>query len=181
MIRINLLPYWEFKKKEQAKRLILLFAAAGLAFAVLLLSFHVFMVLRLDRLEGKVEQARNRLVLLTKITSDLDQYKMDADTFKKKIGVIEKLEKGRTQSAGLLSLFSTQTPKGQMWLTFLSKSGDAVRVEGMALNNAIVADFMNNLEGTGRFRSVDLLSAKQAVLEGVKLMNFMISCQFEEE
>jgi len=180
MIRINLLPYWEFKKQAQTKRVILLSAIAALVFFVVLLSFHAFMVLRLDRIEQEVEQAGNRLALLTKITADLDKYKMDADTFRKKIGIIEKLEKSRTQSSGILELFSTQTLKGQMWLTFLSKSGEAVRVEGMALNNAVVADFMKKLEETGRFGSVDLVSAKQAVLEGVKLMNFMISCQLEE-
>lgn len=181
MIRINLLPYWEFKKQTKTRLAAVIAVSVCLLFVVLLVSFHTFMVLRLSRIEDETAAARARLEQLTKITADLDQYKMDMDTFRKKISVIEKLEKGRTRSAGIMELFSKQNIKGQMWLTFLSRSEGDLRVEGMAMNNAVVADFMKNLEQTGRFTSVDLLSAKQATLSGVKLMNFMLSCKLTEE
>jgi len=181
MIRINLLPYWEFKKQTKTRRAAVIVVSVCVIFAVLLVSFHTFMVLRLSRIEDETAAARARLEYLTKITADLDQYKMDMDTFRKKISVIEKLEKGRTRSAGLMELFSKENIKNQMWLTYLSRSEGALRVEGMAMNNAVVADFMKNLEQTGQFASVDLLSAKQATLSGVKLMNFMLSCKLTEE
>mgnify|MGYP000033782763 CR=1 FL=1 len=181
MIRINLLPYWEFKKQTKSRRALVIFVSACVIFAVLLISFHMYMVMRLSRIESETAAARARLEDLTKATAGLDQYKMDMDTFRKKIDVIEKLEKGRTRSADVMELFSKQNIRGQMWLTFLSRNEEALRVEGMAMNNAVVADYMKNLEKTGVFRSVDLLSAKQAAVSGVKLMNFMLSCQFAEE
>jgi type IV pilus assembly protein PilN len=181
MIRINLLPYWEFKKQTKSRRVMVIFVTACIVFAVLLVSFHTYMVMRLGRIEKETAAARARLEELTKMTAGLEQYKMDMDTFRKKIAVIEKLEKGRTKSAGVMELFSKENMKGQMWLTFLSRNEGSLRVEGMAMNNAVVADYMKKLEKTGAFASVDLLSAKQAALSGVKLMNFMISCRFLEE
>jgi len=177
--RINLLPDRERERDGRIRRAVLSSAAAVLLLSLVLV-FHGFWYLGVERLEGALEEAKNRLALLSEITVDLDRCERDAETLLKKIGAVERMEKGRARSANLLALFPEKIPRGRMWLTVLSGTGRGVRLEGRALDSAAVARFMREIEAAGPFRSVDLVSAKQALFEGVKIVEFVLSCPFEE-
>ncbi len=179
MTRINLLPYPERERDGRTRRAVLSSAAAVLLLSLVFV-FHGFWYLRVERLAGAVEEAKNRLALLSEITGNLDRCERDAETLLKKIGAVERMEKGRARSAVLLALFPEKILRGRMWLTLLSGSGRGVRLEGRALDSAAVARFMREIQTAGPFRSVDLVSAKQALFEGVKVVEFVLSCPFEE-
>jgi len=59
MIKVNLLPYREKKKEVQSKNQVVILGALGVAFAVLLLGFHIFTVMKLNDLEN-TSRARSR-------------------------------------------------------------------------------------------------------------------------
>ncbi len=179
MTRINLLPGRERERDGRTRRAVPLPAAAILLLSLVLV-FHGFWYLRVERLAGAVEEAKKRLALLSEVTANLDRCERDAGTLQKKIGAVEKMERGRARSAGLLALFREKIPLGRMWLTVLSGSGRGVRLEGRALDGAAVARFIRELVSAGPFRTVELVSAKQALFDGVKVVEFVLSCPFEE-
>ncbi len=178
MTRINLLPGRERERDGRTRRAVPLLAAALLFSLVLLV--HGFFCLRLEHLEGAVKEAGNRLALLSEITENLDRCERDAETLGKKIGAVERMERGRARSARLLAMVPEKIPPGRMWLTVLSGSSRGVRLEGRALDNAAVACFMREIEAAGPFRSVGLVSAKQTLFEGEKVVEFVLSCPFED-
>jgi len=90
------------------------------------------------------------------------------------------MERGRARSARLLAMVPEKIPPGRMWLTVLSGSSRGVRLEGRALDNAAVACFMREIEAAEPFRSVGLVSAKQTLFEGEKVVEFVLSCPFED-
>ncbi|HEU19233.1 MAG TPA: hypothetical protein ENO00_07645 [Deltaproteobacteria bacterium] len=176
MIRINLLPYWEEKKKANIKRQILIASVSFASLLLIILSVHLYMITSIGSLEDSVEDAKLRLKQLTKITGDIDKFKKDKEIVQKKLKVITDLEENRMDPVHLMDTFASKVPEGKIWLTSLAETGANLRVEGVASNNPAIAQFMKILEASDTIKSVDLLSAKQVVVSDVKLTSFVLSC-----
>jgi len=180
MIRINLLPYREEKKKASAQRQIVIGGVSLGLFLLLLILLHFYMSMGVARLEAEVESAHARLTALTKVTGDLEQFKADKETLEKKIGIIENLERGRTYSTHIMDELASSISPQTEWLTSITRRGNRLRVEGVAVNNPAIAQFMKRLEGSPYIGTVDLLASKQTTISGVKLMGFVLLCATEE-
>ncbi|MEJ2476502.1 MAG: PilN domain-containing protein [Desulfobacterales bacterium] len=63
-----------------------------------------------------------------------------------------------------------------MWFTSFNDEPQNVRIDGIALDNKTVADFMTRLEGTGLFGSVRLQTIQKHVVKGSGLKKFSITC-----
>jgi len=66
------------------------------------------------------------------------------------------------------------------WLTSVTEKDNSLRVKGVAVNNPAIAQFMKRLEESPYIKTVDLISSKQAVISGVKLMGFVLLCTAEK-
>ncbi len=180
MIRINLLPVREEKKKASAQRQIVIGVASLGVFFLLLILLHLHMSMGVAGLEAEVESARARLNALTKVTGDLEKFKADKETLEKKIGIIKDLERDRTCSVHILDeLVSRISPQSE-WLTSITKKGTSLRVEGVAVNNPAIAQFMKRLEDSPYIEAVDLIASRQTTISGVKLMGFVLLCSAEK-
>jgi type IV pilus assembly protein PilN len=180
MIRINLLPFREEKKKATVQRHILAGAVSLGLFLLILIGFHLFMVMGVSKLEAEVESARARLTALTKVTGDLEKFKADKEILKKKIGIITDLERGRSDAVHLLDELASRISPRTEWLTGVARNGATLRVEGMAVNNPAIAQFMKRLEESPYIGTVDLIASKQTTVSGVKLMGFVLMCTTEK-
>jgi len=67
-------------------------------------------------------------------------------------------------------------PSGQVWLMGISETGGELRLDGVARDNLAIAHFMQNLEQSSCFRSVDLRYSKQDKISNTKIQKFIISC-----
>lgn len=180
MIRINLLPYREEKKKASAQRQIIIgVVSVSLLFFILIL-LHLRTSADVARLEGEVEAARARLSALSRVTGDLEQVKTDKETLEKKIRIIKDLERGRTDSVHIMDELASRISPQTEWLTGVTKKGSRLRVEGVAVDNPAVAQFMKRLEASPYIGTVDLIASKQATIAGAKLMEFVLLCAAEE-
>jgi type IV pilus assembly protein PilN len=63
----------------------------------------------------------------------------------------------------------------KVWLTKLAISSDAVEVEGKALTNDDVVEFVNNLRRTDYFTAINLQESKAAVENKVNLYQFRLA------
>ncbi|MBE9546449.1 MAG: PilN domain-containing protein [Proteobacteria bacterium] len=180
MIRINLLPYMEKRKEAGLKRQIIILSTAFVVFLLIIVSLHIYTVRGIGKLEKEIEGVEARLKVLTKITGDIEKVKENKEVLKKKLAIIENLEKSRLDPVLFLDDLTTRVPEGRIWLTALSGSGTDLRVEGVARDNTAIADFMKNLEWSQYIRSVDLVSSRQTIISGVKLKEFTLSCTMKK-
>ncbi|MCD6486535.1 MAG: PilN domain-containing protein [Syntrophobacterales bacterium] len=181
MIKINLLPYREEKKKASTKRQVFIWLISFGGLLLLVILFHVHMVMNVARLETEVQSARVKLDTLTKITGDLEKFKLDKEILEKKIGIIEALEKDRNYPVHIMDELASRISPQREWLTRVAKKDNNLRVEGVAVNNSAIAQFMKRLEGSPYIKTVDLISSKQTDVSGVKLMEFVLLCIAEKE
>ena len=180
MIRINLLPYREEKKKAGAKRQVLIGLISFGTFFLLLVSIHIYMVMGVAKLETEVKSAHVQLDALTKVTGDLEKFKADKALLEKKIGVIKNLEKNRAYPVHIMDELASRISSQSEWLTSVVKKDNNLQVKGVAVNNPAIAQFMKRLEGSPYIKTVDLISSKQTVISGVKLMGFVLLCTVEK-
>ena len=180
MIKINLLPYREEKKKAGAKRQVLIGLVSSGVFLLLAASLHIYVVVSVAKLETGVQSARIQLDALTKVTGNLEKFKADKELLEKKIGVIKDLEKNRAYPVHIMDELASRISPQREWLTSVAKKDDNLRVEGVAVNNPAIAQFMKRLESSPYIQTVDLISSKQTVISGVKLMGFVLLCTAEK-
>ncbi|MBN2516639.1 MAG: PilN domain-containing protein [Deltaproteobacteria bacterium] len=176
MIKVNLLPYWEEKKKAGIKRQIFILSLSFSLFLIIIASVHIYMVLGINSLEKRVKNAEVRLKKLTQITGDVEKFKKDKAIVMKKLKVITDLEHNRKDPLYLLLEVANGIPQGKIWLTSISEKGDALYLTGIAMDNSAIALFMINLKMSAYINSVDLITSSLATVSNTKVMNFTLSC-----
>jgi type IV pilus assembly protein PilN len=177
MIRINLLPFRKARKKENVRQqisifiLVVIFLTLGMSYLALTLNQKV------QNLDKRIKTSKQQLSELTVVTKEIDDIKKKLDTIRKKTAVIKNLDQNRKSSVILLDTMTSMVIPGRMWFTSLSDISDSVVINGLALDNKTVADFMIKLEGSKLFSSVSLKTIKQQAIKDVVLKNFEISCR----
>jgi type IV pilus assembly protein PilN len=176
MIRINLLPYREREKKEDITRQVVIIVITLVVFLLVIGSLQLYLSISVSSLEKNIKLQEERLVDLTKIIGDIEQYKLNKATLERKLAIISNLEENRLAPVMMLDEISLLVPVKDVWLGKISEKGSEVTLDGMARNNIEVAHFMKNLSGANFVKTVDLLSTREREVSGLKLQQFVISC-----
>ena len=203
MIRINLLPFRATKKTENIKRQITVFAAVLVVLIVGLAWYHLKLSSSIAELNSKIEDVKQKVAKEEKIAKMVDLIKKDLETLNQKIDVIHNLDMKREEAVRFLDLMAETVVAQRMWLTRLEMPGNSVKIEGIALDNKTVADYMTRLQEASYldadesvqkdgetteawqkrlddskwFSSVNLQSIRRIDIRNNNLKNFQITCQ----
>jgi len=172
MIRINLIRGKRKKKREfNVESLYLLIPVLVLAGVFL---FHQSMARKIETLDADVRKATARIESLKKEIGEVEKFRARKAELQKKVDIISNLQVGRVGPVKILDAVSSTVPENS-WVEKLTLAGDKVSVEGIAMNNTVVADFMNALGKNGIFRDIVLGSADQTTVSGTKLVKFNLT------
>ena len=176
MIRINLLPFRAARKKENIRRQVSIFLLS-LAFMLIILFYYNWSLgSKIDGLSAKINQTKTELKKYNKINKEIATIKKKLSNLKKKMAVMDTLEANRFEPTRLLDVMTQVIVPRRMWFTSLQSKGKIVKINGIALDNKTVADFMVRLENSGLFREVDLKTLKQRKVRKSNLKSFQINC-----
>lgn len=194
MIRINLLPYRAAQKKENIRRQISIFVLAVIMIVGILLYYNMTLNNHIDALNTQIKNKKSMLAQVEKQAKKVDEIKKAFETLKQKTSVIKSLEANRKISVQLLDNMTTlvaekvsvsQTeaspdsdskPVKRLWFTNFQENGNNINIQGIALDNKTIADFMSRLEGSALFMNVNLKAIKQQKINELNLKNFEIIC-----
>ena len=176
MIRINLLPYREKKKKEYLVQQIYIFAGSFIVFILFLVWLQIWMSSSISDLKSQVKDLENTLVELDKKIGDVDKFKKDKKDLEQKLEVIAKLEENRLAPVKTLDNLALLVPLKDIWLTKITQKDASINIEGIGRDNIVVADFMKDIEKFDPIKSVDLISSKKIDISGITLQQFNFSC-----
>ena len=176
MIRINLLPFRAARKKENIRRQISVFLLSFFLMLAVLIYYNIHLGGRIKDLKTDVDATKIEVAKFQKITKQIEDIKNKLAVLEKKTEVIRKLETNRFEPVEMLDNMSEKIIANRMWFTSLNDQPQNVRIDGIALDNKTVADFMTRLEGTGLFGSVRLQTIQKHVVKGSGLKKFSITC-----
>ncbi len=172
MIRINLIRGKRKKKREFSVESLYLVVPLLVVAGVFV--FHQSVGRKIEKLDADIRTATARIESLKKEIGEVEKFKVRKAELQKKVDIISSLQTGRVGPVKVLDAISTAVPENS-WLEKMTLAGDRVSVEGIAMNNTVVADFMNALARNGAFRDVVLGSADQTTVAGTKLVKFNLT------
>jgi type IV pilus assembly protein PilN len=171
MIRINLLPFRAARKKENVRRQISVFLLSFALIIIAVVYWNIWLGNRITKLKVRNQDTITQIAKYEKINKEIAQIKKTLNTLEQKIKVIETLEGGRKNTVNLMESMTELIVKERMWFTSLNVQGDNITIQGIALDERTIADFMKNLEGTGTgpYANVTLKSIQQQKIKNKDL------------
>ena len=147
MIRINLLPHREERRKAQRRQFgVMAVFVFGISLGIAALVHGVFV--------GYLSVQAQRNEFLKRTTAEVDKEITEIKRLQDEIQallsrkqIIESLQSDRSRPVLLLENLVTQTPDG-VYLRTVKQTGTKVQVTGFAQSSARVSMFMRNLQGT---------------------------------
>lgn len=174
MIRINLLPVREITA-EFGRRQEIMVAAVSLGLVVIVLTGVYLMQLRkASHLEAELAGLRREIEALNSKAKGVGEMEKKVAELRGKVKVIDDLNKKKTGPVRVMESLSSAIPQG-LWLTqFRETSGNAT-IDGLAVDNQTIAEFLRALSGSAYFDNVELVETAQVEQEGAPLKRFSLN------
>ena len=144
MVKINLLPHREEKRKQRGKAFYALLALGGILGLLLLVvggGLLQGLIHRQEQRNNVLRQENKRLDVEIKKVATLKQ---EIESLKARQQAVEDLQADRNQPVYLLDELVMQTPEG-IFLNSLSQDGVRVTISGYAQSNERVSEYLRNL------------------------------------
>lgn len=179
MIKINLLPFRATRIKEKIKLHVFIYIGFSSILILAMTWFYIDYTTKLKDLRKRQDKLDGELASYKATTAKirvLEQTKKEVDGKLKKIKELEKVKSGPVK---LLDDIAVSIPKDRLWLTALKENKGTLVLEGTAMDNETVADFMNRLNGTESVKSVRLVRTKQKKITALNLnlKDFALTCK----
>lgn len=180
MIRINLLPHREERRKAQRKHLaILALMVSAMAIALVVLVHGIiagYISVQNDRNEFlKRENAR-----LDKEIDEIKKLKEEIAALLARKQVIERLQSDRANSVHLLEQLVRQIPDG-IYLKTVKQQGTRVNLVGYAQSNARVSTLMRNISSSPYLENPDLVEIKASAVNNKRVAEFMMNLSLKPQ
>lgn len=174
MIRINLLPWREERRKARRQQF---YALAGLI-AVLagLIWFMGYGIVNgyIGAQDGKNNFLKSEIASLDKDIEEIKRLKEQTDSLLSRKRIIESLQANRTEPVHLFNELARQVPTG-VYLKSIKQTGDKINLIGYAQSNARVSTLMRNLEASPIMERPDLVEIKAAMVGNRRLSEFNLN------
>jgi len=182
MIRVNLLPREEKSQRKSVSidfkmgDMVLPGAVVGLA-ALIIAGTAMSQHSRTVAIKQSIEQVESESRALAPQIARVNQLAQERAELDLRMGIINRLEKGRTQSVRLMDELAKCVPD-HLWLTGATQdAGTSLSLEGVTYSNLVVSDFMARLERSPLFANVELSVAEKGAVTDHDVVKFRLTCQ----
>ena len=180
MIRINLLPWREARRKaHNLQFFILMGMVSGLAASIVLL-VHGYYATRISIQAERNSFLTNENAKLDKEIAEIKKLKEEIQSLLSRKRVIETLQGDRAQTVYLIEQLVRQTPDG-VYLRSVKQTGSKVNLTGYAQSNARVSTLMRNLESSPYLENPDLVEIKVANVNNKRLPEFVMNVSIKRQ
>lgn len=179
MIRINLLPDGPKGRPSKPQYDVRAQMLLGIGVVLITLAGCWWYSAELDsELEARQEEKRDREKQVAQLKDQVKQvqnFEQRKKLLEDKNRIIDQLEHSRMGPVKVLDHVSQSLEPLKVWLTKLGVSSDNVELEGKALTNDDVVEFVNNLRRTDYFTGINLQESKAAVENKINLYQFRLA------
>ena len=174
MIRINLLPHREEKRKAKRQQF---YGLLGLV--SVLAGLIVFLVITvidgyISAQDAKNNFLKKEIVALDKQIDQIKRLKEQTQALLARKQIIEALQRDRAEAVLLLSELVKQMPEG-VYIRSMKQTGERIALIGYAQSNARVSTLMRNIEASPWLEKPQLVEIKAVTLEKRRLSEFSMN------
>lgn len=180
MIRINLLPHREEKRKARREQF---YALTGLVLVLGgLIWFLGFTIINgyITAQEGKNSFLKSEIAVLNKQIDEIKKLKEQTDALLARKQVIENLQANRAETVYLFNELARQVPGG-IYLRSVKQAGQKITLNGYAQSSARVSTLMRNLDDSPLLERPELVEIKAVNVDKRRLSDFTLNVQFTRQ
>lgn len=173
MIRINLLPHREEKRKARRQQF---YALTGLA----LVLGGLIVALGNGIISGYVSAQdeknaflKTEIAALDKSIDEIKRLREQTDALLQRKRVIESLQGNRSEAVGLFNELAKNVPEG-VYIKKVSQQANKINLVGYAQSNARVSSLMRNLESSPLLERPTLIEIKGATVDKRRMNEFSL-------
>jgi type IV pilus assembly protein PilN len=160
ILRVNLLPYREARRLRRVQEIMVAWVATAIVGLILVFSANNWIEGHITG-QGQVRDKNKKVIAkLDKKLGEIKDINSRKKQVKARLGIIETLSQQRDLPVHLLEDISRAIPKN-VWLKEISTSEMSLTIVGITLSNAMVADFMRQLEKSPTMTSINLNTISQ--------------------
>jgi type IV pilus assembly protein PilN len=174
MIRINLLPVREERRKADLRQFGLILGAALIGSIVIVSLYHIKLSSDVKEAKAAVAATQQQIDAFEPQLKQVEEYRKTKAEIEKKLEIIGRLEASRSGPVHVFDELATHVPP-RLWLTKLAAHGGKITIEGMSLDNELVALFLTALNESAYFDDVELRETRAKEMSGYKLNEFELS------
>ena len=176
MLRINLLPIRQLKKRAKARNQIISFITL-LAFLGLILGAVGFLQLaKINSVEKSIVELKKEKQIYAPILAEIKRLEKAKKDYENKISIINQLKRESSTTVHILDEVSKKVDSKRMWLKSLQQEGINLSLTGIALDNRTIAQFMDALKDSPYISAVNLANASLSQVSGRDLKSFSLAC-----
>jgi type IV pilus assembly protein PilN len=176
MIKINLLLTRRDKKKVGMKKEFVILIISAVLLVILLAVLHWKIGKEKEDMVAQIAQAKKEIAYYKSLTTEVNKAKEAQKTLQDKLNIINSLRKGKETPVRVLDEISVDKPE-KLQLESMKKEGSKLGIEGVALDDETIVQFMTNLKKSKLFKNVDLVVSEQVEQSKIKLKKFILSCE----
>lgn len=174
MIRINLLPHRELRRKRQQQQFFVMLGVvvaigAGIWFAV-----HEYLDDQFENQKDRNKYLQAEIDKLDKQIAEIQKLKDQTAALLARKRVVETLQATRSEVVYLLDQLVRQLPDG-VYLKAIKQTGTKVLINGYTESQARVSTLMRNLESSPHLEQPSLIEIKAAQVGGQRLNEFTMN------
>ena len=159
MIRVNLLPHREEKRKRRQQQFGVLAGIAAVAGLLVAAAVWVFLDQQENQQKANVAYMKSEIDKLDKQIEEIRKIREETASLLAKKQVVEGLQSNRSEPVQLLDQLLRQLPEG-VYLKAIKQTGAKVNIAGYAQSNARVSTLMRNLGASPYLENPELVEIK---------------------
>lgn len=180
MIRVNLLPWREERRKARRQQFYALAGVIAVAAAVIWFFGYGAINGYISAQDGKNAFLKNEIAVLDKDIQEIQRLKDQTESLLSRKRIIESLQANRTETVHLFNELVRQVPEG-VYLRSIKQTGDRINLVGYAQSNARVSALMRNLEASPVMERPDLVEIKAANVGNRRLSEFNLNVRITRQ
>jgi type IV pilus assembly protein PilN len=174
VIRINLLPHREEKRKARREQFYALGALVLALGGVIWFLGYTVISGYISGQESKNSFLKSEIATLDKQIDEIKKLKEQTDALLARKQVIESLQANRAETVYLFNELARQVPAG-IYLRSVKQIGQKVSLAGFAQSSARVSTLMRNLDDSPLLERPELIEIKSATVDRRRLSEFSLN------
>ena len=178
MIRINLLPHREEKRKARRQQFYGLFGLISILAALIVFLGYSIISGYISAQEAKNEFIKKEIAVLDKQIDQIKRLQEQTQALLARKQIIESLQRDRAEAVRLLSELAKQMPEG-VYVRSLKQDGVNIVLSGYAQSNARVSTLMRNIEASPWLEKPQLIEIKAVTVDKRRLNEFNMTASLK--
>jgi type IV pilus assembly protein PilN len=173
VIRINLLPHREIRRKQQQQQFFVLFGGIVVIGVGIWFIVHTYLDEQHDVQVSRNKYLQEEIVKLDKQIAEIQKLKEQTAALLARKRVVETLQGNRSETVHLLDQLVRQLPDG-VYLKGVKQAGTRVTITGLTQSQARVSTLMRNLESSPQLENPGLVEIKAVQVSGQRINEFIM-------